>query len=81
MSDEKLIIRQAVNGVVTQYQGVGDDGEETTILEVYEFEPGKEEEGTVRLLYDILEFIGMYGTKHDPRRVRVVVEEKKEDEK
>ncbi len=39
---------------------------------------GREDEEldyTVEMLYDILTYFGMYGSKHDQKRIRIVIEE------
>ena len=37
-------------------------------------------EAVQRMLYHITERLGMYGTKHDPHRIRIVVVDQRENE-
>ena len=70
-----ICIESALNGWTVSE--VGED-------EQYVFEFGltdkEEAEAIQRMLYQVLESLGLRGSKHDPYRVRVVVEGPKADE-
>jgi len=79
MSDYSLTITKADNGfILTHYEEVG---EGKTIKIDYIIEEKNDAEGigyceaTQKLLYDVLNYFSLGGSKHDKKRVRIIIEE------
>lgn len=67
----KLVIEKADNGYALF------DGEENKLLAVIEDDYKDELKSAEELLWEVLNYFGVFGSKHDPERIRIVREKNK----
>ncbi len=81
MDDYKLTIEKVTNGYIVSHPDEFDDGVKVEFRDVIE-EP-EEEWGELaaglHLLYFVMDYFGLIGSKHDAKRLRVEIVEKESD--
>ena len=78
MNEWRLIIKKVGNGYILRGHFGDSDFETEVVHEVMEGEDA--EIDTMELvLWDVIEYFGMCGSKHDKRRLRVRIEETKDE--
>ena len=73
----KIIIEKVGNGYIVD--GVADDGA-LIVVEEAEHDEHAEIEAGHRLLWHIIEGLGLYGSKHDAVRLRATIAKKGDDQ-
>lgn len=82
MSDYKLTIEKVVNGYIVTHPDELEDGVEVEYRDVIEdrdTDDGELEAG-LDLLYFVMEYFGLIGSKHDKKRLRAEIVERDNDE-
>ena len=68
-----LKITKASNGYILQPMGDDHEDEGMSVYEEENINKYGELEAMFRALYSVIEYFGVYGSKHDARRLRVVI--------
>ena len=74
----KLVIEQVDNGYVLTSPNMLGDGVEREVIECEDIDCAYDK-GHVNLLYTIIDNLGIYGSKHHPFRIRVILEKQNDD--
>ena len=71
----KLIIERTENGYILTTPENGEEPEKKIVIQQDEEDELKAHE---LLLWEVLEYFGVYGSKHDPERLRIIREKNNE---
>ena len=79
--DWQITIRKAENGFILSHPVELDDGkEDTNFIAVEDPSDGDETVTTQKLLWEIMEYFSLFGSKHDEVRVKIRRVDKNEKE-
>ena len=73
-----MTIKSVSNGYVLEFNHGFEAVSDSPHMAVYEYDDIKDHselEAVQRLLYQVIQELGVYGSKHDVRRLRIVIEE------
>ena len=70
----KLTIERVENGFVLEGDFKQDGGSYHMVFEEYDNEFG-EIEAMQKVLFEVIEYFGLVGSKHDKKRIKVVIDE------
>ena len=79
MTDRSITITYASNGFIITEVELDSEGDDFISTTLYEQADDDGLSAVQTMLYDILEWSGHLGSKHDKRRIRIEIEEREDD--